>query len=145
MSGYILIELLGHPKGKGRPRMTKTGIAYTPKETRDYEGTLRVQAMRIMQGQSRNPFQGALRVQVTAHMAIPRSWAKWLQGAAKDGLVHPTTRPDADNIVKMLDGLNGVVWRDDAQIVDVRVLKLYSERPRLVVEVTEIAEQRRAE
>ena len=29
----VKFTILGEPKGKGRPRVTKTGRAYTPKDT----------------------------------------------------------------------------------------------------------------
>ena len=43
---------------------------------------------------------------------------------------------DLDNILKMLDGLNGIVWGDDSQITDAVVRKRYSDRPRLEIIVT---------
>lgn len=51
----------------------------------------------------------------------------------------PTSKPDPDNIMKGLDALNEVVFRDDKQIVDARVIKSYSERPALRIEIVEIA------
>jgi Holliday junction resolvase RusA-like endonuclease len=38
----------------------------------------------------------------------------------------------------MLDALNGVVWRDDAQIVSGLIEKYFSDRPRLSVQVVPI-------
>jgi Holliday junction resolvase RusA-like endonuclease len=37
-----------------------------------------------------------------------------------------------------LDGLNQLVWLDDAQICDLRVRKIYSESPGLVIEIEQI-------
>ena len=55
--------------------------------------------------------------------------------AIEAGAIRPVTRPDLDNYIKVLDGLNGIVWRDDSQIVRLNSVKAYSERPRLVVSV----------
>ena len=42
----------------------------------------------------------------------------------------PTGRPDLDNLIKALtDACNGIVWRDDAQIVRLMAEKRYSEQP----------------
>ena len=38
----------------------------------------------------------------------------------------------------MLDALNAVVWKDDAQIVVAAITKRYSDRPRLRLEVEQL-------
>jgi Holliday junction resolvase RusA-like endonuclease len=131
----IIIELLGEPKGKGRPRFARrTGHAYTPQKTASYEACLRHEAALAMAGQP--PIEGAVCVQMSAYFSIPQSWSTKKRDAALAGTIRPAKRPDLDNICKMLDALNGVVWRDDAQIVQGLIEKHYSDRPRLRVEVT---------
>ena len=45
-------------------------------------------------------------------------------------------KPDPDNIAKMLDALNRVVWVDDSQIVGLDACqKRYSDRPRIEIYV----------
>jgi Holliday junction resolvase RusA-like endonuclease len=129
----IVIELPGEPKGKGRPRFTRNGVTFTPPKTRSYEASLAWTAAAAMKGAK--PLEGPLTLAVEAHMPIPASWSGKRQRMAAAGDIRPTTRPDYDNVLKALDGLNGIVWRDDAQIVDVRCTKLYSERPRLRITV----------
>ena len=130
----LTIELPGEPRGKGRPRFSRqSGRTYTDGATREYETNLRVLAGHVMGG--RVPFQGALIVRVEAYFQPPASWSGKKRLAAQAGLVHHTTRPDADNLVKMLDALNTVVWLDDKQIVDLQLIKSYSDRPRYVIEV----------
>ena len=71
--------------------------------------------------------------------AIPSSWSKKKQAAAEAGEVRPTGRPDLDNIVKLYaDAFNGVVWRDDSQVVRVVSEKRYSDRPGVLVTVMEV-------
>lgn len=117
----------GVPKGKGRPRFTGRGRAYTPKATRDYERAVREAALeqaRIMQF-LKYPPKTALRVSVIAWFPVPVSWPKWKREAAAAGDIYPTGKPDADNILKVLDALNGVLWHDDAQIVEAVGRKRY--------------------
>jgi Holliday junction resolvase RusA-like endonuclease len=53
--------------------------------------------------------------------------------------MRPLTRPDIDNYCKApLDALNGIVWRDDSQVVELTVSKFYSSRPRLELEAVEL-------
>jgi len=35
----------------------------------------------------------------------------------------------------VLDGLKGIVWRDDAQIASAQIVKTYANSPRFVIEV----------
>ena len=50
----------------------------------------------------------------------------------------PKVKPDLDNVVKaVLDALNGVVYRDDAQVVNLVATKRYATEPRVEVYVFE--------
>jgi Holliday junction resolvase RusA-like endonuclease len=131
----IVIELLGEPKGNGRPRFGK-GFTYTPAKSRNYEAQLALAAAAVMNG--RTPIEGPLMLTVTAFMPIPRSWSRKRQNMAAAGDILPTSRPDADNLLKSLDGLNGITWRDDSQVVTLSLTKRYSARPRLVITINEV-------
>jgi Holliday junction resolvase RusA-like endonuclease len=62
---------------------------------------------------------------------------------AADGLIGATKKPDADNVVKSLkDGMNGVVYGDDGQVIDLWVSKRYSRAPGVRVEAVELNLQR---
>jgi Holliday junction resolvase RusA-like endonuclease len=132
--GPIVIELAGEPRGKGRPRFVRaTGHAFTPAATRSYESALRLAGQQVMNGA--NPLDGPLAVEVLAWMTVPASWSKRKRDAALNGAVKPTGRPDVDNLLKVLDSLNTVVWRDDRQIVWCSVAKMYASRPCLQIKV----------
>ena len=63
-------------------------------------------------------------------MSVPASWSKRKQAMALAGTVYPTSKPDIDNVEKILfDGLNGIVWKDDVQVVDVVKRKRYGATP----------------
>ena len=140
----IVIRLAGEPEGKGRPRsriVKKKGAGapppfvqtYTPEKTRKYEDQLRYAAQMAMG--EHPPVEGPLFVTVTASMPVPASWPKNKHAAALAGDVWPTTKPDADNLLKTYDALNEVVWRDDKQAVVATVVKIYSARPELRIVV----------
>jgi Holliday junction resolvase RusA-like endonuclease len=134
----IVIEIIGRPVPKGRPRIWQ-GKAVTPVETRRYEATVQASAKITMNG--RPPLAGALQAGVMAYVPVPESWSKKKTAAALAGDIRPTPRPDLDNYVKAaLDGMNGIAFQDDAQIVEFgRTAKFYSDRPRLVVTLRQIA------
>jgi len=130
----LVIDLPGEPKGKGRPRFSrKTGTAYTPPETRSYEAELKWVAKLAMKG--RDPIAGPVEVFVTAVMSVPASWSGIRRRHALEGGLRPVVRPDADNLSKMLDALNALVWRDDNQIVDLHISKHYGASPCLHIKV----------
>lgn len=134
MSAPITIRLAGAPHGKGRPRFVReTGHAFTPAKTRSYEAALRIAAGEAMTGQT--PMEGPVSVTVLACFPIPVSWSKKKQLAAVTGDIRPTGKPDLDNLLKALDALNEIVFRDDAQIVEAVITKTYSTLPSLIVTV----------
>ena len=58
---------------------------------------------------------------------------------AERGLIRPTVRPDIDNLVKIiLDGLNGVAFMDDKQVIELYATKWYSAEPRTEIMVEEL-------
>jgi Holliday junction resolvase RusA-like endonuclease len=131
----IVIEIGGEPRGKSRPRFARrNGIAFTPKATRDFEAALRIVAGEQMNG--RPPLEGALSVVVTATFPVPASWSKKKREAALDGAIPHTVKPDVDNLLKSIDALNSIVFHDDKQVTDARVVKKYGEVPSLRIEVT---------
>jgi Holliday junction resolvase RusA-like endonuclease len=130
----VTIRLAGEPEGKGRPRFDgRSGRAYTPASTRSYEAALRLAAQAEMAG--RPLMTGALEVLIVAAFPIPKSFSKAKRTHALVGALRPTKKPDADNLLKSIDALNGVVWEDDAQVTDATVKKIYAERPELTIKV----------
>jgi Holliday junction resolvase RusA-like endonuclease len=124
----IEIVVLGTPVAKGRPRFAKdTGHAYTPEKTRNFEAALKYAAQEVMG--PRAPLDGPLVVEMKIVMPIAKSWPKKRQKAARDGAERPIKKPDWDNFAKVVDALNQVVWVDDGQVVDGRVLKFYGDKP----------------
>lgn len=110
----------GVPVGKGRPRVTKLGVAYTPAKTRAWEKAVAWEAIAAMGG--RAPMEGPLALEAEFQFEVPRSWTKRRKAEAH----WKVSAPDTDNLLKAAtDGCNGVVFADDSQLVDVRAVKLY--------------------
>lgn len=132
----IRIVLAGDPVAKGRPRFSrKTGHTYTPEKTRRYEDQLAWAAQVEMAG--RPLLEGPLRLTFLSFIGVPASKSKKWREAALCGEIMPTGRPDWENLAKVIDALNRIVWADDSQIVSGQVHKRYSDRPRTEITVGE--------
>lgn len=127
----------GQPVGKGRARIGKVGAharMFTPAKTVNYEGLVALAAQQAMAGAPL--FEGPCEVKMRVDCQIPASWSQKKQRAAAAGDSHPTTKPDVDNIVKAIfDALNGVVWKDDVQVVALTVSKRYWMVPGVAVRI----------
>ena len=123
----------GKPEGKARPRVTIHGT-YTPKKTKQYEQAVQVEYKR----QSGVYFDNKqLTVMIDAYYPIPKNTSKAKRKEMLSGNIRPVTRPDIDNCCKsIMDALNGIAWKDDAQIVTLLARKFYDETPRVEVRIS---------
>lgn len=123
--GDRLVVVEGKIKGKQRPRFnSRTGSAYTPKETISYENWVRY----CYREQDGKHLTGAIRANITAYYKIPKSYTKKRVQAIREGQEYPQKKPDSDNIAKIiLDSLNKIAFDDDSQVIELTVLKRYTE------------------
>lgn len=89
---------------------------------------------------------------ILAYCAIPKSWPKWKQEAARLGILRPNKKgpnsPDLDNVLKWVaDSCNPAtvhrktikgtgIYKDDGQIVHMNIDGWYSDNPRTEVIIT---------
>ena len=113
-------------KGRGRIGVVKgRAMVFTPAKTRKAEGELR-----YFLGQS-NPvmFDGAICVAIDFTLIRPAS-------VTSKKRPWPSTRPDLDNYLKqVMDSANGILWKDDAQIVTLLCRKIYGETASVKISV----------
>ena len=133
MGGHVRFTIPVRPKPKQRPQHGR-GYTYTPKETREYEQMVGIYARIAV----KRPLRGAIRVKVDFYLPIPKSWPEGKKRLAEAGEIRPASKPDLDNLEKALfDGINGIVWIDDAQVVEVHKAEWYGD-PRTDVEISEV-------
>lgn len=105
----------GKPVGKERPRLGKFGGSFTPKKTKDYEFIIGFTCKPFMQG--KKPFTGKVSVDV-AHFCVGEKY------------------PDLDNVIKtVLDGMNGIVYKDDKQVNKITSSRIQASKDYLMVHV----------
>lgn len=120
----------GNPVPKGRPRMTKTGHAYTPQTTRDFEKAVAIWAKANFKGKlSAKPLKAVMNF--------------YIKRAKTNKTKQHTQRPDIDNYMKaVLDGMQGVVFEDDSQVFEIFATKTWADYvlPSFTVVIYEVGE-----
>ncbi len=138
MSNDAMISFVvpGEPVGKGRPRAFRMGNGirmYTPKKTASYESLVKMACSHSYRGA---PLEGPVAMRIECYFSIPKSMKKSWMSSAEEERMPVTKKPDGDNIIKAVsDALNGIAFKDDAQVSDVACSKRYSKIPRVVVNV----------
>lgn len=87
--------------------------------------------------------EGPLRFTLTVHRVRPGGHFKKCNGVSTDQLSsegratpYPITKPDVLKLARGVeDALSGVIYRDDAQICDERLLKVWGEQARIDVTI----------
>ena len=135
----IHFQVEGDPKGKGRPRFSRVGSftkVYTDKQTLGYEAKIAYFAKQAIG--STEPLKTPVSVYLYVRLSIPQSYPKKRREACLNGFELPCKKPDIDNIAKTyLDAMNGVIFVDDTQVIDLHVKKVYAEKAGVDVMVTE--------
>ena len=116
-----------------RAGRSKNGGHFTQAATRAAERSI---GWHAVQQVGQRCLLGALAVRLDVAMTVPAAWSAKRRQEALAGTVKPAVKPDVDNLSKtILDALNGVLWRDDAQVVDLHVTKRYAAEPQTVITV----------
>lgn len=128
--------------GKMRARTVRRGsftTSYTPKQDVNYENLVKTLYLNKSNGLMWNDKE-PIEVHIVAYFDIPRSYSKKKSKEAIEHQMFPCKKPDADNIAKIiLDGLNGVAYHDDAQIVLLTVLKVFhNDLPKVKVTIRDM-------
>lgn len=88
------------------------------------------------------PLDCDLEVEIIFYRELLKSFSKRKTEQALAGQLRPNTKPDIDNYVKaVFDGINGIIWKDDARVVDLKTSKYYSDKPRTEVIVRTLSQE----
>ena len=124
MRSPIIIH--GRPVPKGRPRFTRSGHAYTPPKTNLFE-----KEVALAYRQSGFPMFDAdakLVLDIRFYFRIPKNTTQ-KQREEIENKSYYAKKPDIDNLCKaVMDGLNGVAYEDDKQVVVLDACKMYDKR-----------------
>lgn len=103
------------PIPKGRPRLGM-GKVYTPKRTKTFEDQVRFIARAAFNAHGVKPFEKEVYIYV------------WFCFKGRSVGYNHTSPADIDNLQKsVFDGMNGIAYKDDRQIVFVMAQKVWAE------------------
>ena len=133
MTTYFFVP--GEPKGNARHRTTRSGHTYTPQSTTAARAEIAAAYLDVVGAIF--PHEGPVELDIVACFGIRSSWPKWKRALCASEDVPCCTKPDADNIAKLVaDSLSAIAYKDDAQIHSLTVSKMYSPQPGLHVWLT---------
>lgn len=131
-SAEIIVN--GNPMALKRHRMTRSGHSYDPSAKEKQEFLLKVQNKA-----PKTPFECPIAIHAEFLMQRPKNHYRTGKNShvLKDTApIKHTGRPDLDNLVKFVcDALNGIFYRDDAQIYRINAVKYYSATPQTIVRI----------
>jgi len=82
-----------------------------------------------------SPIKDPIELVMRCYMPIPKTTSKKKRALMLEGEIKHTKRPDFDNMIKIIDALNGIFWIDDSQIYSMQFRKSYSDIPRTELEI----------
>lgn len=133
----VLFVIPGKPNAWQRARSNGRVRFDSPEQAKN-KSTIEQIGAAAMAG--RPPLEGPLEVHIAAFWLYPKSMSK--KRRSTYGSHFYTARPDADNIAKLIgDALNGIVWRDDSQIVTIQITKRYAITAQTVIRVQPLTEE----
>lgn len=109
---------------KGRPRFGG-GKTYTDEKTKKYESQIKTA---LKTWWTDKALTGPIKCSIVFQIKEPKKPAK----------SYPSQK-DLDNLIKAwLDGANGVIYKDDRQVVDLRATKVFGDDGRITFSFTEM-------
>lgn len=135
----IKLEFEIKPMAKQSFRTTRNGNKYLDPSVIKYRKTIRNMAILQMRNQKAEKIEGAVNMNIVYAFRRPQSLSKKERNEIDGGKTVPkTTKPDIDNLTKaILDALNGIVWKDDAQVAQINIQKIWSAKDQIEVEIWE--------
>lgn len=121
----------GTPKAQERSKATKIGgfiHEYDPATSKNQKAFIKLLALNAMKKQGWLKTNLPIKMYIKAFKPILKSMSKKDKEKAKQGFLRPTTKPDIDNIQKLIqDALNDICYDDDKQIISCLTEKYYDD------------------
>jgi Holliday junction resolvase RusA-like endonuclease len=127
----LSIVIPGCPIAKKRPRFFRRGGLVGTYNAQETEEGRAMQHLHRGLPEGWTPIDGAIRVWALFEMPIPKSASKKAKIGMQSNEIPHTKKPDLDNLVKFVkDCANGILWRDDSQVIRIEAAKRFSDNPR---------------
>lgn len=138
----ISLDIFGTPIPQKRPRFSRKGAST---HCYDEQKTLKEGYRWQIRSQFRaQPLLIPLGLDLLFFMPIPASLSSVKKKQMENGLIGHVKKPDLDNLQKfLLDCMNGLVFKDDSQVCEIRAKKIYSSKPGTTVRIIPLASEKR--
>jgi len=117
----INFSVFGVPVPQGRPRFARVGNfvkTYDPAKSASWKDRIAYAAGEYMRENKKSLITEAIKAEFIFVLPRPKSLPK--------KQIHHIKKPDFDNLVKaVMDGLRGICYGDDRQIMDAHIIKRY--------------------
>jgi len=118
----------GIPRPQGSKTIMRGRLVESSKHLPAWRKALAEGATEV-QSQSGFFLTEAVKVQIEFRMPRPKSVKRLL----------PTVMPDVDKLCRaVLDSMSGILYNDDAQVVELHAFKVYSETPGALITLSEL-------
>ncbi|MCQ6275774.1 RusA family crossover junction endodeoxyribonuclease [Bacillus sp. V3B] len=132
----IKFTIPGDPVAQGRPRASiKKGKIHMhdPEKSRNYKEYVKLVCRKLVLP---DLIDEPISLELEFHREIPGSWNKKKKQQAIAGDVLPAVKSDIDNYAKsVMDGMTGIIYKDDKLVCELKLSKRYSEDPRTEVKI----------
>lgn len=113
----IEFVVIGKVQAWQRPGRSKSGIRFTPEETRSWKQQIAITALKYKPNEL---WTGPIAMNLEFFFPKPKSYSKKVKAHI--------TKPDVDNLAKsVIDSLEGIIYKGDQQIVECIIKKSYIE------------------
>lgn len=138
----ISLEFFGVPIAQKRPRFARRGsyVGCYDEQAKLKEGI----RWQLRSQYKADPLPVPIALDLVFFMPIPKSSSSLKKRQMANGVISHVKKPDLDNLQKfILDALNGELFKDDSQIVEIRAKKIYADKPRTLVRLIPLADEKR--
>lgn len=126
----LSITIPGKPIAKKRPKFFRRGGFVGTYNCQETEEGRFMQQLSMQVPKNWKPIEGPVLLSVYFLMPIPESFSKKKRVAMVCGKIKHIKKPDIDNLIKFVkDCSNGILWRDDSQVVGIDSMKKYALNP----------------
>lgn len=133
------IVIQGAPIAKARPRLTTRGrfpVVYDS-QAKQFKAVQAQLIEKLKEIDFKSPLSSQLLISFSFHLPLALKAPEAKRNARLWGL-DGSHKPDLDNLIKSWDFANGILWLDDAQIVEIHAEKKYSLSPCTIIEISAI-------
>lgn len=127
----LSIVIPGCPIAKKRPRFFRRGGFVGTYNAQETEEGRAMQHLHRGLPEGWTPIDGPVSILLLFDLPIPKSASKKAKIGMESGEIYHTKKPDLDNLAKFVkDCANGIIWRDDSQVVRLEAIKRFAENPK---------------